>query len=320
MRNCLMSWVAVSCLAAGSNWVEAQTSSAKKRAAAKKTEEREPVPGYKFRQINGFHLLVSRMVVEEDENSTQRRKPLDVLELELSTLVRDLPPRCVEVLRTIPIWVEWDAPTPNLPDGGQMLAWYHPGNKQNKRYRFDPTQDNSKKNCVEILKLKSMTESHQADVDWCLLLHEIAHAVHHHVFDYENPVIKAAYAQAMSQGLYANRYAATDAKEYFAELSCAYFNHLHYPPKTREELKSYDPTGYRMMELTWGTPSEIEQAQRPEQEKNAMLRLTAARKLLRDKQKQQEAIAALRAVVQEYPNTRAAGDATKLLKRLSPEP
>jgi len=40
-------------------------------------------------------------------------------------LVRDLPPRCVTVLRTIPIWVEWGHPAENLGGHGEARARYH---------------------------------------------------------------------------------------------------------------------------------------------------------------------------------------------------
>jgi hypothetical protein len=286
-----------------------------KGAATKRAEDWEPVAGYKYREIDGFRLLVQNAVIEENRKSTDRRKPLDVLQIELGMIVHDLPPRCVTVLRTIPIWVEWDMQNHEDAEGRAAVAVYHPGNKINKRYRYDTLENAVKANCVDIVTMKLLTAEHQGERHRCVLLHEFSHAVHHHVFDEDNPVIKAAYAHAMSQGLYQNQYASTNEKEYFAEISCAYFGHLHYLPHTRAELQKYDPVGYRMMELTWGTPKEIEQAQRPEREKTAMTKLVAARKLLRDKQKQREGTEALRALVEEYPGTRAANDAVKLIEK-----
>ena len=73
---------------------------------------------------------------------------------------------------------------------------------------------------------------------------------------------RQAYQQAVDRKLYEEpggsngssrkQYARANDREYFAELSCAYFDRLSYYPQTREELKKYDPTGYRVMELTWG--------------------------------------------------------------------
>ena len=288
-----------------------------KGAASRKNEDWEPVPGYKYREIEGFRLLVHKEVIEEDKKSTDKRKPLEVLQIELGMIVRDLPPRYVTNLRTIPIWVEWDMKKHEDAEGRSAVAVYHPGNTAKVRYRYDTLESAVKANCVDIVFMKSLTAEHQGEQHRCVLLHEFSHAAHHHCIPdgEENRIVKGAYAHAMSQGLYKDQYAATNEREYFAEISCAYFGHLHYEPHTRAELQKYDPVGYQMMEATWGTPKDIEQALRPQKEKSAMTRLVAARKLLRDKQKQQEGTEALRAVVEEYPGTRAAYDAAKLIEK-----
>ena len=51
-------------------------------------------------------------------------------------------------------------------------------------------------------------------------------------------------------------YALTNAKEYFAELSEAYFGRNDFYPFTRKELEKHDPAGYRLMRETWGNPWE----------------------------------------------------------------
>ena len=315
-RALLLTWMAACCIAVCTDVAAGQSSSGK-RSGTKKTVEREPVPGYKYREILGFRLLVNNKVLEEDTNSTDHRKPLAALELEFSMLIEDLPPRAINILRTIPIWVEWDRQEHILDrQSGIAVACYHPGDKGKQRFRYDSLEEAVKSNCVEILSMKSLTAEHQGEEHRCVLLHEFTHAVHHHLFDYDNPVIKLAYAHAMAQGLYADRYAATNHKEYFAETSCAYFDHLGYPPQTRDDLKTYDPMAYHMMELTWGTPQQIALEQKPEREKNAAARLASARRLLRDKKRQDEAKESLQAVVDQFPKTRAAVEATKLLDKL----
>jgi hypothetical protein len=309
MRPLLTFSLAACCLVFKVGPIEAQSPTAKGRPAAKNGKDVEPVPGYKYREIEGFRLLVSKAVLDQDAKSNQRRKPMETLELELAMIARDLPPKAVAILRTIPTWVEWHT------TDGPVVAQYRSGNKPNKRYRFESLEHAVKSNCVEIVRMDSLTAEHQGERHRCVLLHEFTHAVHHHLFDYDHPTIKAAYAHAKSQNLYAGQYAATNEREYFAEISCAYFGHLHYQPRTREELKTYDPTGYRMMELTWGTPEEIERAQKPERERNAMFRFNAAKRLLRDKQRKPEALSDLRTVIKEYPNTRAAKEAKKVLDK-----
>ncbi|HJZ91195.1 MAG TPA: hypothetical protein VKE40_10000, partial [Gemmataceae bacterium] len=115
-----------------------------------------------------------------------------------------------------------------------------------------------KSNAVTILSLKSLANEHQPKTDSgrCVTLHELAHAFHHHVVG-DNPLVKSTFRQAMERKLYdPNVYAATNEREYFAELSCAYLDRLDYFPRTREELKKHDPKGYELMEKTWGRPPE----------------------------------------------------------------
>ncbi len=271
------------------------------------TPEEKVAAGYKYLQINGFSLLVHNAVLESQEVTLYQRKPLDVLQLELDMVVRDLPPKTIDCLRAVPIWVQWDMPS------GIALARYIPGSKIGKRYVFTSLERAVKSNCIEILQMKSMTAEHQGDRHRCTMLHELTHAVHHHVFDFENPIIKAAYANAITKGLYSGRYAATNAKEYFAELSCAYFGHLNYYPYSREDLKTYDPVGYEMMTRTWGTPEDIEKAQRPEREKVAMTKLNMARKSLSNEKTRAAGEAMLTEIIRDYPNTRGAKDAKALL-------
>lgn len=45
-------------------------------------------------------------------------------------------------------------------------------------------------------------------------------------------------------------------KEYFAELTEAYFGKNDFYPFTRAELKTHDPKGYRMIEAVWKISSE----------------------------------------------------------------
>jgi hypothetical protein len=49
-------------------------------------------------------------------------------------------------------------------------------------------------------------------------------------------------------------YAAENPKEYFAELSEAYFGQNDFYPFTRADLKRHDGVGFRLMEQVWGQP------------------------------------------------------------------
>jgi len=73
--------------------------------------------------------------------------------------------------------------------------------------------------------------------------------------------IREAYRHAMEEKLYDSveyvhggkkkAYAATNAREYFAELSEAYFGKNDYFPFTREDLRKHDPVGFKLMQDVW---------------------------------------------------------------------
>lgn len=84
-----------------------------------------------------------------------------------------------------------------------------------------------------------------------ILIHEFAHAIHQmglNKIDGEfDRRLRAAYEQAMEQGLWRGTYAATNRNEYWAEGAQSWFDcnrppdHDHNEVDTREELKQYDP-------------------------------------------------------------------------------
>jgi len=97
------------------------------------------------------------------------------------------------------------------------------------------------------------------------LLHEFAHAYHHRVLGGDHPGVLHAYRRAMDEGLYeqvARRgqtdperaYAATNEKEYFCELSEAWFGANDFFPFDRRDLEGHDPVGAQLMRDTWGEP------------------------------------------------------------------
>jgi hypothetical protein len=216
----------------------------------------DPLAGYKKRKIEGFTVLISDKVFEANVDKYER-KPLDVLELELKKIVDLMSPRAIKALQNVAVWVEWNEIDKNSPGA---VAKYYGGSGV---WVLEQGKNPLKNNNIEIMTMRRLTEVHQpkSKFQQCVLLHEMAHAVHHQLFTYDDPLIKAAYKQAMDRGLYASvksvtgktgkAYAATSFKEYFAELTCAFLDKGTYFPFTRDELKEYDPTGFKLMETVW---------------------------------------------------------------------
>jgi hypothetical protein len=226
---------------------------------AAKPKPAEPVPGYQRHVIEGFNLLVHKDVLAHEDDKSFERKPLEVLELELKTIVRIMKDDAVKKLRTLVIWVEWDEEI--KLGGGRAVAVYYGGSQA---AMLGKGMHPGKANNVTVLSMKLLTTEHQPKTDSgrCVLLHEMAHAVHYHLVGYSNPAVKAAFAQAAERKLYEGQYARTNEHEYFAELTCAYLDRLHYEPHTRDDLKSYDPVGFKVMEAVWGKPKEVIQAEK----------------------------------------------------------
>jgi hypothetical protein len=210
------------------------------RAQSKPAPKIRPdaVPGYKIRIIEGFTVLLSDETLKENDASKLERKPLDVLDRELKTLSGLMPAKTLTALRNVAIWVEWDEAV-KLGNGrkGGALATYYGGHQLDALAKgMNPLKAKN----VTIHRMKSLTLEHQPkrDSGRCVVLHEIAHAVQDQVLGNDNLDIKAAYKQAMERQVLDKRaYAATNEREFFAEMTCAYYDQLEYYPHTRDDLK-----------------------------------------------------------------------------------
>lgn len=98
------------------------------------------------------------------------------------------------------------------------------------------------------------------------VLHELAHAYHHRVIGHDHAGIKAAFAKAKAGGTYdrverqdaegrkhlERAYALTNAQEYFAESTEAFFCRNDFFPYTREQLRAHDPEMCAVLADVWG--------------------------------------------------------------------
>lgn len=94
-----------------------------------------------------------------------------------------------------------------------------------------------------------------------ILVHEFAHAMHDmglkRIDEDFDPQLRAIYEQAMTEGLWTGKYAATNHHEYWAEGVQSYFDtnrpadHDHNHVDTREELEEYDPRLFALIDETF---------------------------------------------------------------------
>src|SRR5436309_2414351 len=189
--------------------------------------------GYQKQTIEGFTVYVSQKVTARQADS-YGRQPLTVLVQELRDLKRILVPRIVSVLQSVPIWAEWDNIDRLSP--GAIARYYGGAAEELAKLGGDAR----KANCVEVLTLRRLGEIRRPGtaLQQVIVLHEMAHVVHHRLLGWDNPELEATYQSAMERKLYdavndrfgrrVPAYARTNAAEYFAEISCAYRDSCNY--------------------------------------------------------------------------------------------
>ncbi len=198
-------------------------------------------PGYRTIIMEDFTLIVSDEVHKHLDDSQYKRTPRQVLARELKTIVTLFRADVVTLLRKVPIVVYANAKHKKA-HYGQAIAVYDPG-----QWPAGPAR-------IVILRMRELTELNQGgDSGFSVILHELAHCVHHQLIGYDNLAVMAAFQQARERKLYDPKgYIMTNELEFFAEATQAYFGLLEYEPKTRADLKKRDPVTFKLMQNVWG--------------------------------------------------------------------
>jgi hypothetical protein len=296
--------------------------------------------GYERREVEGFSVYVNKKVLQQPADRWGR-KPLVPLERELNDLRRILVPKIVEVLQEVPIWAEWDESDKISP--GAIARYYGGPAEGLLKLGGDPR----KANCVEVMTLKRLGEIRHPGtaLQQVIILHEMAHAVHHRLLGWDNPELDATFKQAVDRKLYdevndrfgrkTKAYARTNGAEYFAEISCAFLDSCNYFPFNYTQLQGYDPQGFAFVERVWKQPERFSViARKPVPgvanntrsaaatridvyaERTAQLAFDKLRAQVRQG-KAEDAKAGLQDLIKRFPGTAAADDAKNLLKALN---
>ena len=207
----------------------------------------DPQSVYQEQSIQGFTVLVSPQLLAQARAAAEVRAELV---RQFGEVVTVLPPPAVSALQKVRIWVEWGT----RPDAG---AEFHVSRRWLEQNGYNP----AKAGDVEISNSLNFVNWSRTEQP-CMVLHELAHAYHFLVLGGANPEIAAAYRQAVQSRSYESvdyvdggkrrAYALANEKEYFAELTEAYFCRNDYYPYTRGDLQRHDPAGYALMQHLWG--------------------------------------------------------------------
>ncbi len=212
----------------------------------------DSLPGFTKYRIDGFTVLVRDTVLKEQDNPKYKKKPLEALEIELKLVGKVMTKQQAEDLRNnVLVWVEWDVNVASSNGrSGTAVGMYlgvHP-------HSIVVDDDSYEVNGIWVPQMQYITKLHQKDEKHdSVFLHEFAHAYHDLVLGYDYPDIQAAFQQAMERKKYDKAsYLATNEKEFFAELTCAYLDTLDQFPHNRAELKKHDPETFKVLTKVWG--------------------------------------------------------------------
>lgn len=201
---------------------------------------------YDRESIRGWSVLV-----HPDYARTEPALRHDVLELlddHLYRITRVVPKDAVAFLQTVTIWVD-------LESHWTRCMCYHVSEDWLASNGFNP----EKAGDIEIGNARAFLEWTR-DQPW-MVLHELSHALHHQVYTYEHPGVKAAWQAMVDRGEYekvghisgASRrhYALTNPMEYFAETTEALYGTNDFHPYVRSELIEVDPDGAALVRRMW---------------------------------------------------------------------
>jgi len=205
-----------------------------------------PTEGYTIREIEGWRVYVNKDLLA---GRTQFAEDvLKLLKFQLYQITRVVPDEPLKELRSVPIWVEYNAPR-------HRCMCYHPSERWLRNNDFNP----QKKRSVEIANAENFLKW-TIDQPW-MVLHELAHAYHHCVLGHDNAELHKTYEEAVESKRYESvrhisgrpkrAYALNNDQEYFAECTESFFGTNDFYPFVRAELEQHDQPMYELLMKLW---------------------------------------------------------------------
>lgn len=204
------------------------------------------------REIAGWTIRVDDRLLAE-ENAELGKKSLQFLEYKLLDIVAVMPADQLAKLRTVIIVLD-------LSHGDLGPMQYHPSAEWLEEHGY--AKELAK--CVHIPQAKDLVTPRSIREQPWVILHELAHAYHDQVLGFDETRVQQTYDHFVASGrgertlLYdgsrVKHYALTDQKEFFAEMTEAYFGSNDFFPFNRAELQESEPEIYRLMQQIWEMP------------------------------------------------------------------
>ncbi len=221
-------------------------------SSGKKPEPAAKPTSYIVRDIEGWTVRVDVRLLNVPTDRIGTRT-LRFLEGKLADIKGVVPAHRLKKLQSVTIVLD-------LTHGGLGPMQYYPSAGWLKANGYSTELAK----CVHIPRAAELPTKRNINEQPWVILHELAHAYHDQVLGFDEPRIKEAYDRYKKSGRgektlqYDGRrvrhYALTSHKEFFAEMTEAYFGVNDFFPFTRAELKETEPEIYALLHDIWETP------------------------------------------------------------------
>jgi hypothetical protein len=208
-----------------------------------------PTADFLVMDVEGWSIRLHPRLGPDGPDAELGARVLSLLRAKLIETRRLLPQTAIEHLTTVPIWIEHD----NRRAGPGCC--YHPSARWLRSHGFNPDKARGIEICVAQNFIAWANDQPAA------ILHELAHAWHHQVLGDDEPRIKALWEAATASGQFhevlhisgrrQRHYGLNNHKEYFAEMSEAYFWTNDFYPFVRAELREADPAMFKLLAEVW---------------------------------------------------------------------
>lgn len=178
-------------------------------------------------------------------------KSLRILANRLYDIKLVMPAEKVAQLQKIVIWID-------RTHGKLKPAQYHPSAGWLRSNGYSEKMAR----CVHIPDAAGYASLGHQNVQPWSILHELAHAYHDQVLGFDHAEVKAAYERFKAGGRYrktlhingrdTTHYALTNEKEFFAEMTEAFFGVNDFFPFNRAELQREEPELHKLLGKIWG--------------------------------------------------------------------
>jgi len=203
-----------------------------------------------IRDIEGWTVRIDDRLLVPPHDALGARA-LKLLEAKLADITLVVPAERLAKLQTVPIVLD-------LTHGKLRAMQYHPSPEWLEEHGY--ARDLAK--CVHICEATDFVAPRQVNEQPWVVLHELAHAYHDQVLGFDDVNIVAAYERfkqsgrgdsvLLITGKRVKHYGLRDQKEFFAEMTEAYFGMNDFFPFNRAELMTAEPEIFELLQTIWG--------------------------------------------------------------------